>query len=163
MSTGIKKLQEEYKFIRKSGILAGIKGTVRPVKKDFLHWFGFLEGPINTPYEHGTYYFEMKFTENYPNQGPIDVRMKTPIYHENISNSQGHICVSYLSSWQSTNDIAGIAFAIFGLLKTPNPSSSYNSTNLTKAKEMNQKYAMKEQKYEWDKSDICWEKGWTFQ
>lgn len=163
MSTGVKKLQEEYKFIRQSGILASIKGTARPVKKDFLHWFGFLEGPKNTPYENGIYYFEMKFTEDYPNKGPIDVRMKTPIYHENISNSNGHICVSYLSSWQNTNDIAGIAFAIFRLLNTSNPSSSYNSTNKDKAKEMNRKYAIQGQSYEWEKSDVCWEKGWVLQ
>lgn len=159
MSTGVKKLQEEYKFIRRSGILASIKGTARPVQKDFLHWYGFFEGPKDTPYENGLYYFEIKFTNDYPNKGPIDVRMKTPIYHENISNSQGHICVSYLSSWQNTNDVAGIAIAIFNLLKIANPLSSYNSTNESKAREFNQKYAMKEQTYDWNNS---WDKGWTF-
>ena len=158
MSTGVKKLQEEYIFLRKNPVLSSIGGTVRPVQKDFLHWFGFIEGPKNTPYENGTYYFEMKFTNDYPNKGPIDVRMKTPTYHENISNSNGHICASYFSSWQNTYDVSGIVHAIFILLCYPNPSCSYNATNKQKAQEFNQKYAMKDQEYDWSK---CWDQGWT--
>lgn len=159
MSTGVKKLQEEYKFLRKNGILATVGASVSPIRKDFLHWFGCLVGPKNTPYEGGTYYFEMKFTNEYPIKGPIDVRMKTPIYHPNITNSNGHICVQYLSSWQSTNDVAGIVNTIFDLLDTPNPKSAYNSTNILKAKELNQKYAMNEQTFDWNNA---WDKGWTF-
>ena len=158
MSTGVKKLQEEYIFLRKNPVLSSIGGTVRPVQNDFLHWFGSIKGPKNTPYENGTYYFEMKFTNDYPNKGPIDVRMKTPTYHENISNSNGHICVSYFSSWQNTYDVYGIVHAIFILLCYPNPSCSYNATNKQKAQEFNQKYAMKDQEYDWSK---CWDQGWT--
>lgn len=159
MSTGIKKLQEEYRFLRKSGILATIGGTAKPINKDFLHWYGILEGPKNTPYAGGTYYFEMKFTNDYPNTGPIDVRMRTPIYHPNISNLNGHICVQYFSSWQNTYDIAGIVNTIFDLLDNPNPASSYNSVNTSKAQEFNRKYALLEQNFDWNNS---WEKGWSF-
>ena len=158
MSTGIKKLQDEYTFLRKNGILATIGGSVAPVKKDFLHWFGSIVGPKKTPYEGGTYYFEMKFTNDYPNKGPIDVRMKTPIYHPNISNSNGHICVQYFSSWQNTYDVAGIANSIFFLLANPNLGSSYNSTDENKSKEFNQKYALQDQTYDWSSS---WDKGWS--
>jgi len=123
-----------------------------------LHWFGCIIGPKNTPYEGGTYYFEMKFTNDYPNQGPIDVRMKTPTYHPNISNSNGHICVQYFSSWQNTYDIAGIVNTIFDLLDNPNPSSSYNSLDVNKAREFNQKYATPDQSFDWSSS---WDKGWN--
>ena len=158
MSTGIKKLQDEFTFLRKNGILATIGGSVAPVKNDFLHWFGSIVGPKNTPYEGGTYYFEMKFTNDYPNKGPIDVRMKTPIYHPNISNSNGHICFQYFSSWQNTYDVAGIANSIFFLLANPNLGSSYNSTDENKSKEFNQKYALQDQTYDWSSS---WDKGWS--
>jgi ubiquitin-protein ligase len=86
--------------------------------------------------------------------------MRTPIYHPNISNSNGHICVQYLSSWKNSNDIAGIVNIIFDLLNNPNPASSYNSTNIDKAREMNQKYATTEQNYDWN---IVWDKGWNFE
>ena len=160
MSTGIKKLQEEYRFLRKNVILAAIGGGASPIQKDFLHWRGSIEGPKNTPYFGGTYYFEMKFTNEYPNKGPIDVRMKTPIYHPNIHNSKGHICVEYLSNWQSSNDVAGIVNSIFDLLKEPNPSSAYNITNIKKAEEFNRRYAaVPEQNYDWNN---VWDKGWNF-
>ena len=157
MSTGIKKLQEEFRFLRKKGILATIGGTAAPVKKDFLHWFGCIVGPKNTPYADGTYYFEMKFTNDYPNQAPIDVRMKTPIYHPNISHSNGHICVQYFSSWQNTYDVAGIVNTIFDLLYNPNPLSPYNQLDENKAREFNNKYALTEQTFDWSS---CWDKGW---
>jgi ubiquitin-protein ligase len=158
MSTGVKKLQEEYKFIRKSGILATVGGSCCPVNKtDFLHWYGCILGPKNTPYAGGTYYFEMKFTNEYPNKGPIDVRMKTPTYHPNINSSNGHICVQYFSGWKNTNDVAGIVTTIFDLLNNPNPASSYNSTDTSKSADFNRRYANENQKFDWNNS---WDKGW---
>ena len=159
MSKGVIKLQEEYKYIRKNGILASIGGGVHPIQNDFLHWYGSIEGPKNTPYYGGTYYFEIKFTNEYPNKGPIDVRMKTPIYHPNISNSNGHICDEYFSSWKNTYDVAGIANIIFILLCYPNPANAYNTTDIQKAIEFNQKYAIPEQNFDWTN---IWDKGWSF-
>lgn len=156
-STGIKKLQEEYKKLRKEGILATIQGTAAPIKKDFLHWRGNICGPKNTPYYNGTYYFEIKFTNEYPNKGPIDVQMRTKTYHPNISSSNGHICDSYFSEWNKENNVYGIVNAIQELLSLSNPSSSYNSLDEKKAAEFNLKYATTEQEYDWDNS---WNKGW---
>ena len=157
MSTGIKKLQEEYRFLRKKGILATIGGTAAPVKRDFLHWFGCVVGPKNTPYADGTYYFEMKFTNDYPKKGPIDVQMRTKTYHPNINNSDGHICVSYFSSWKEEYNIRGILSAIHTLLSNPNPGSAYLLLNEKKAEEFNSKYATLDQEYNWENS---WGKGW---
>lgn len=164
-STGIKKLEEEYKKIRKKPVFTQIQGGIAPVKKyengkakrDFLHWSGNITGPKDTPYYGGIYYFEMKFTNEYPKRGPIDVQMRTKIYHPNIDSSNGHICVSYFSSWKETYDVIGIVNAIFDLLDDPNPDSSYNSVNNEKAKEFNSKYATLDQEYDWNNS---WGKGW---
>lgn len=156
-STGIKKLQEEYKKLRKEGILATIQGSAAPIKKDFLHWRGNICGPKNTPYNNGTYYFEIKFTNEYPNKGPIDVQMRTKTYHPNINSSNGHICDSYFSEWNKENTVYGIVNAIQELLSIPNPSSAYNCLDEKKASEFNLKYATTNQVYDWDN---CWNKGW---
>lgn len=164
-STGIKKLEEEYKKIRRNPVFAQIQGGAAPIKKkengkikrDFLHWSGSIIGPKDTPYANGLYYFEMKFTDNYPKKGPIDVQMRTKIYHPNIDSSNGHICVSYFSGWEETNDVIGIVNAIFDLLEDPNPKSSYNSLDKKKAEEFNSKYATLDQEYNWNES---WGKGW---
>ena len=158
MSTGIRKLQEEYKVIRKKGILASIGGSCSPINNDFLHWFGCITGPRNTPYSDGIYYFEIKFKEGYPNEGPIDVQMRTPIYHPNISSSNGHICESYFSDWKNTNDVVGIVNTIFDLLDDPNPLSSYQGMNNEKAFKLKKKYASQEQTFDWTNS---WGKGWN--
>ena len=161
LSTGIKKLQEEQIQIKKSGILATIQGTVAPIKKnkkpDFLHWRGNICGPKNTPYSNGLYYFEIKFTSEYPYKGPIDVQMRTKTYHPNIDSSNGHICDTYFSQWNSENNVYGIVNAIHELLSNPYPPSSYNSLDEKKASEFNLKYATLNQDYNWDDS---WNKGW---
>lgn len=154
MSTGISKLQSEHKFIRRSGILATHGGTAAPIKKNYLHWFGNVEGPKNTPYENGTFFFEMKFKNNYPEIGCIeDIQMRTPIIHPNISSSNGHICVSYISQWDRTNSIAGIVNSIFELLNSPS-----SQVDVQKARNFTNLYAKINQNINWDNS---WSKGWT--
>ena len=155
MSTGITKLQGEHKFLKKSGILATHGGTAAPIKKNYLHWSGIIEGPKNSPYERGTFYFEMKFKNTYPEPGCIeDVQMRTPIIHPNISSSNGHICVSYISQWNNTNTVAGIVNSIFELLKNPS-NTSYDTS---KARNYTSLYANINQNINWDN---CWNKGWT--
>ena len=41
MSKGLTKLQEELKFIRKSGCFAHIGGSSGPINRDFYHWQAF--------------------------------------------------------------------------------------------------------------------------
>ena len=156
-SIGIKRLQEEYKKLRKNKNLFIIQGSAAPIKNDFLHWSGCIKGPKETPYNNGLYYFEIKFTNEYPKKGPIDVQMRTKTYHPNINSRNGHICVSYLSSWKEGNNIFGIINAIHQLLSNPNTGSAYLSLDLKKAEEFNSKYATIDQEYDWEK---CWDKGW---
>ena len=157
-STGIKKLQEEYKSIRRKKIFAAIQGSVAPIENDFLHWSGCFSGPKDTPYSDGTYYFEIKFTNEYPKKGPIDVQMRTKIYHPNIDIYNGHICDSYFSNWKETNNVVGIVNAIFDLLDEPNDGDGYRLINTKKAEEINLKYATEDQEYDWSNS---WNKGWN--
>ena len=49
----------------------------------------------NTPYSNGLYYFEIKFLNEYPIKGSIDVQMRTKTYNPNIDSSNGYICDSY--------------------------------------------------------------------
>lgn len=156
-STGVKKLQEEYRNIRKKGTLAIIGASATPYNKDFLHWYGCFSGPKSTPYSEGLYYFEIKLTDQYPNKGPIDVQMRTPIYHPNIDCSNGHICDTYFSNWKNTYDIVGIVHAIIDLLDEPNPGDGYRQTNIEKAAKMNREFANLDQHYDWNNS---WGKGW---
>lgn len=158
MSRGITKLQEEFRQIRKGGILANIGGSAAPINKDYLHWMACFIGPKNSPYTGGLYYIEMKFKNTYPDEGPIDVQMRTPTYHPNIFCDNGHICVSYFSNWKKTNNIAGIVNTVFDLLAEENPGNGYHDHNKDKAREFKNRYAYENQNYDWNNS---WGKGWS--
>lgn len=159
MSKGLTKLQEEFKYIRKSGILAQIGGSAGPINKDFFHWSACFIGPKGSPYEGGLFFLEMKFDSNYPDSCPIDVQMRTPTYHPNISSSSGHICVSYTwpDTWKKTNNIVGIINAVWDLLAEEHPTNGYQEENRAKAIEFKGKYAYESQEYNWNES---WNKGW---
>ncbi len=75
MKTGISKLEEECKYIRKSGILATIGGSAGPISKNnYFHWCGNFIGLKNSPYMGGLFYIQMKFPSDYPKKGLIDVQ-----------------------------------------------------------------------------------------
>lgn len=158
MKFGISKLEEEFKYIRKSGILATIGGSAGPIsKKNYFHWSGSFIGPKNSPYMNGLFYIEMKFPFDYPIKGPLDVQMRTPTYHPNIYCNNGHICVSYLSNWKKENTIVGIMNSVFDLLAEENPGNGYHLHDKNKATEFKNIYALESQNIDWNNS---WGKGW---
>lgn len=168
MSNGLVNLQEEYKEIKKSDKLCSIAGSAGPIitnkKRDYFHWKACFNGPKNTPYMYGLFILEMKFPSNYPDEGP-DVQMRTPTFHPNINNSDGHICVDYLKNWKKEYNIIGIINTVHDLLFEPNPNDPYGfykgldeKTRTDKATKMRMKYAGESQSYDWNNS---WNKGWS--
>ena len=154
---GIEKLEEEYKYIRKNDVFSAIGGSAGPItKKDYKHWCACFIGPINTPYQGGLFYIEMKFSDNYPDDAP-EVRMRTPIYHPNINCGNGKVCVEYINKWKSSNDIIGIVNRVFDLLANPNPDDGWYALNEGKARKFKDKYALESQSYDWENS---WNDGW---
>ena len=150
MSFAVSLLQNEYKNIKKKGLLSAIGGSAGPVKKtNFKHWVACFIGPAGTPYEGGLFYIEIKMTDKYPVECP-KVRMRTKTYHANIFNDQ--ICVDYLTNWKSENNIVGLVNAIFALLATPNPSDGYHVNNDEEARNYTNQYAVQSQEYNYDEN-----------
>ena len=68
---------------------------------NILSWRITMMGPIGTFYEGGYFLIKADFDEDYPNSKPI-VRFKTKIYHTNVSQSNGNICLTTLNNWKKT-------------------------------------------------------------
>ena len=68
---------------------------------NILSWRITMMGPIGTFYEGGYFLIKADFDEDYPNSRPI-MRFKTKIYHTNVSQSNGNICLTTLNNWKKT-------------------------------------------------------------
>ena len=121
----MKYIKKEFDNLEKDPILSlgctvGLKD-----KKNIFHWFITLIGPTDTPYAGGVFTLTIDFPDNYPTGKP-EVRFKNKIYHLNVSNSNGHICISTLNNWKKGTPIVDIISSIFALFYDQNPDSPYS-------------------------------------
>ena len=125
--TGIERLIEEFKEIKKKKGLHQIGGSVGIVKKDYKHWKVCFIGPAGTPYENGLYFIEFKLKDDYPITRPL-ARFKTKIWHPNVKEDTGEICLDYIkSNWKKENTMRESILSIFYLLTNPNFGSKLNT------------------------------------
>lgn len=118
-----KRINKEIQLIQNEnldGISAGPSGD------EIYKWNAIIIGPQGTPYEGGTYFLDITFPNNYP-QNPPRIIFKTPIYHPNIS-TQGSICLDLLkNNWSPSLSIGKILLSISSLLNDPNPNDPLNT------------------------------------
>ena len=68
-------------------------------------------GPVDTPFEDGTFRLVMHFEEQYPNKPP-GVKFISPMFHPNVYGT-GELCLDILQNrWSPTYDVAAILTSI---------------------------------------------------
>ena len=160
-STGVARLEKEYREIKKKKGLNQIGGSAGIINKDYKHWRACFIGPQGTPYENGLYYIEFKLKDDYPTSRPL-ARFRTKIWHPNVSSSSGTICLDYIKgNWSPNNTLREAILSIFCLLAVPNFSDPLNSdakgSEYEKtAREYNGKYALQSQEYNWMENYENW-------
>ena len=160
--TGIARLQLELKEIKKEKGLHQIGGSVGIINKDYKHWKACFIGPAGTPYENGLYFIEFKLKDDYPKTRPL-ARFKTKIWHPNVDENTGEICLDYIKSkWNKENTMRESILSIFYLLNNPIFNSRLNtkvneSDFVEKAKEYKNKYAFQSQQYNWMEGFDNWD------
>ena len=88
-------------------------------EENIFHWTGIIDGPEGSPYENGSFFIDIKFSNEYPFKPP-NVTFVTKIYHPNIS-SQGEICLNVLkNSWHPSISVKTILISLRNLLAHPN-------------------------------------------
>ncbi|KAH8697370.1 ubiquitin-conjugating enzyme/RWD-like protein [Talaromyces proteolyticus] len=87
-----------------------------------------LAGPHGTPYSAGLWRLHLKIPDDYP-ASPPKAAFKTRIWHPNVEESTGAVCVDTLKrDWESKLTLRDILVTISCLLIHPNPDSALNST-----------------------------------
>lgn len=116
--------------------------TVRPADPsvDMFNWIGSIKGPEGSPFEGGTFHFDIRFPTDYPFKPP-KIRFTTRIYHPNIS-SQGDICLDILQDkWSPAMSLRIILPSLCSLLTDPNPEHGLENDILQVYRTDKRKYA----------------------
>ncbi|KAA8652004.1 putative ubiquitin conjugating enzyme E2 [Aspergillus tanneri] len=94
---------------------------------DLTQLTALLAGPQGTPYAQGLWRLYLKMPEDYP-KSPPKATFKTRIWHPNVEESTGTVCVDTLKrDWKQTLTLKDVLITISCLLIYPNPNSALNS------------------------------------
>jgi len=87
-----------------------------------------VEGPDGTPFSNGSFELKLSFTNAFP-ISPPKAYFKTPIFHPNVQQQTGEVCISSLKKdWNPQRaSLKNIMLCIFSLLHAPNPQSALNA------------------------------------
>jgi len=87
-----------------------------------LSWSVTIIGPDDTPYAKGKFVFEVDIPSEYPFKPP-KVKAVTRIYHPNVENKDGSICLGIITSenWRPQLKMEDVFLALRELLAQPGP------------------------------------------
>jgi ubiquitin-conjugating enzyme E2 H len=85
-----------------------------------------LEGPKDSPYEGYAYAVGFSITESFPFKSP-SVGFRTRIYHPNVDEASGTICLDSLNkTWSPAFSLENVMQQLTFLLQYPNPADPFN-------------------------------------
>lgn len=73
-----------------------------------------------------THKLEVLLNRAYPYAGGIELAWLTPIFHPNIRERDGRVCIQLINEWAASQTIASVINAVQQLLENPNPLSPLN-------------------------------------
>ena len=123
----MKYLKNEYTQLQNDPILSLGATVGLPDPNNIFHWKITLIGPQDTPYAGGMFFLTADFPDDYPKKKP-EIRFTNKIYHLNVREKDGHICISTLNQWVPNTPMVSVLSAIFALFYDQNPFSPYSVT-----------------------------------
>ncbi len=62
----------------------------------------------------------------YPYPGGVEVYWLTPIFHPNIREKDGAVCIQLVNAWRESQNLVSLVQGLYHLLENPNPQSPLN-------------------------------------
>lgn len=75
----------------------------------------------------GTHDVSIYLTREYPYAGGIEVIWDSPIFHPNIREKDGAVCIQLVNKWSEGQTLSNVVDALVQMLENPNPYSPLNS------------------------------------
>ena len=129
----MKYVKAEFNALQTDPILSLGCTVGLPEPNNILHWKISLVGPQDTPYAGGMFFLTADFPIGYPKIKP-EIRFINKIYHLNVRERDGHICISTLNQWVPETPMVDVISAIFALFYEQNPFSPYSLSMATQYK-----------------------------
>ena len=86
---------------------------------DLSSFWGYVQGPAETPYDGGLYVFHVLIPTEYPFRPPR-MRCINPIWHPNFCPETGHVCSDFLQDmWTPALTLRTTLLMMSGLLSYP--------------------------------------------
>ena len=104
-----------------------LRTDLHAISLSWLYYCMQLAGPTNTPYQGGWFDVELTFDSDFPRSLPR-AKFITPIWHPNISESNGSVCIHLSRDSNANCSLAVVLMALQMLLTKPNADSPRNST-----------------------------------
>ncbi len=116
------------------------------VNNNKRHWKVVFKGSKSSPYEDGYFILEFLFKSNFPKKGP-EARFITKMFHPNVKEDNGHVCISILNSWDENMSIENVLYGIIELMDNPNASGGYSNDATSLLKKNPDEYYKKVAEY----------------
>lgn len=69
--------------------------TAAPEADSIRNLIGSIKGPVDSPYEGGIFFVEIRLPDDYP-FAPPKMKFRTKVWHPNVSSQTGAICLDIL-------------------------------------------------------------------
>ncbi|GAB4860371.1 Ubiquitin-conjugating enzyme E2 27 [Ancistrocladus abbreviatus] len=113
------RVQKELQELSRDTKVTGV--SVKPNGDSLSHLIGTISGPIDTPYEGGTFVIDIVLPDQYPYEPP-KMRFVTKVWHPNISSQSGAICLDILKDqWSPALNMKTALLSLQALLSAPEP------------------------------------------
>ncbi|KAI1920451.1 hypothetical protein LOZ65_004051 [Ophidiomyces ophidiicola] len=131
MASGFRRLVADHASLHNSELPPNYffapAGSHSSIPDDLRQLTILLTGPQETPYAQGLWRLHLRMPEDYP-KNPPKATFKTRIWHPNVDESTGAVCVDTLKrDWEASLTLRDVLITISCLLIHPNPDSALNS------------------------------------
>ena len=94
---------------------------------NYYEWEGMMQGPKDSPYKGAILYFTINFDKKYPQVKPEFRFSYKNMYHLNIDQYTGHVCINILNDWKADKNLKmrDVIHSVNRILVEQNPKSAY--------------------------------------
>ncbi|KAI9819994.1 MAG: hypothetical protein M1827_006565 [Pycnora praestabilis] len=129
--SSLKRLASDHRSLHTSGLpphyLFPQSDSSSSLPDDLTQLTVLLTGQQGTPYSQGLWRLHLKIPEDYP-RSPPKAAFRTRIWHPNVEESTGSVCVDTLKrDWDTKLTLRDVLVTISCLLIQPNPDSALNA------------------------------------